>query len=339
MIELRNINVQFGGRNILKDVNETFHPGEIIGLVAPNGTGKSTLMNVIMNYVKPNSGKVIVQEKLQYSSKKEEVKIHQIVSMMPDQSDLYNHLSGKEHLNVYCSMWNSDPDLIDKTIADLGMESYVKKKTGTYSLGMRQRLCFAMQIVSNTPIMLMDEVMNGLDPNNVNIISRILLKKREEGKIIIIASHLLDNLEQISDRVFLFKEGKLINSAVVSNGIGKSEISTVRVKDLTEEVKFMLTNTFPGTNVLTLPNGISLIDVSSFTVKMLSQIVVLLNEHKLKNFSFGNVTLNDLYSMFYLKEDTEVISTTNHEGLQEEYLRLKEELEIVKKAMTIIARK
>ncbi len=339
MIELRNINVQFSGRDILKDVNETFHPGEIIGLVAPNGTGKSTLMNVIMNYVKPNSGKVVVQEKLFYTSKKEEVKIHQIISMMPDQSDLYNHLSGIEHLNVYCSMWNSDPDLIDKTIADLGMESYVKKRTGTYSLGMRQRLCFAMQIVSDTPIMLMDEVMNGLDPNNVNIISKILLKKRAEGKLIIIASHLLDNLEQISDRVFLFKDGNLINSAVVSNGFGKSEISTVRVKGMTNEVNEMLTNEFPGTNVLTLPNGISLIDVSSFAVEKLSQIVVFLHDNKITDFSFGNVTLNDLYSMYYLKDNAELNIAANIEGLQEEYLRLKQELEIVKKAMNILARK
>ncbi|MFY3792041.1 ABC transporter ATP-binding protein [Ureibacillus sp. MALMAid1270] len=338
MLELRNINVQFSGRTILKDVNETFHPGEIIGLVAPNGTGKSTLMNVIMNYVKPNSGKVVVNEKLQYKTKKDEVKIHEIISMMPDQSDLYNHLTGIEHLNVYCSMWNSDSDLIDKTIKALGMESYVKKKTGTYSLGMRQRLCFAMQIVSNTPIMLMDEVMNGLDPNNVNIISNILLKKREEGKIIIIASHLLDNLEQISDRVFLFKEGSLVNAATVSNGVGKSDISTVRVKGLSNIANEMLLNQFPGINVLPLPNDITLIDVSSFSVEELTQMVVFLTDNKYTDFSFGNVTLGDLYSMFYLKDTAELTSSANA-ALHEEYIRLKQELEIVKKAMTIVARK
>ncbi|HWL23473.1 MAG TPA: ABC transporter ATP-binding protein [Ureibacillus sp.] len=339
MLELRNINVQFSGRTILKDVNETFHRGEIIGLVAPNGTGKSTLMNVIMNYVKPNSGKVVVNEKLQYKTKKDEVKIHEVISMMPDQSDLYNHLSGIEHLKVYCSMWNSDTDLIDKTIKELGMESYVKKRTGTYSLGMRQRLCFAMQIVSNTPIMLMDEVMNGLDPNNVNIISNILLKKREEGKIIIIASHLLDNLEQISDRIFLFKDGALVNSAVVSNGIGKSEISTVRVKGLSDIAKEILINQFPGTNVLPLSNGVSLIDVSSFSVEELSQLVVFLHDNKFTDFNFGNVSLGDLYTMFYIKDNTEINTSANAAGLAEEYIRLKQELEIVKRAMTIVARK
>lgn len=301
MIELKNINVQFSGRDILKDVSETFQPGEIIGLVAPNGTGKSTLMNVIMNYVKPNSGKVVVQEKYQYTSKKNEVKIHQLVSMMPEQSDLYNHLSGKEHLRIYCSMWNSNPKLIDQTIKDQRMDSYVKKRTGTYSLGMRQRLCFAMQIVSDTPIMLMDEVMNGLDPNNVELISSILLKKKEEGKIIIVASHLLENLEKISDRVFLFKDAQLINANEITSGYGKREITTVRVKDLTDAIKEMFYQEFPNTEIRSLSSGISLVDVSNYDLEQLARIVIFFKEHHITDFSYGNVTLNDLYSMYYLE--------------------------------------
>ncbi|MBW9235339.1 ATP-binding cassette domain-containing protein, partial [Leptospira santarosai] len=70
MIELKNIGVRFSGRDVLKDVSVTFNPGEIIGLVAPNGTGKSTLMNVIMNYINPNSGKVILNDELEYTNKR-----------------------------------------------------------------------------------------------------------------------------------------------------------------------------------------------------------------------------------------------------------------------------
>ena len=90
LLELKKIGVQFGDKQVLKDISIKFQPGEIIGLVAPNGTGKSTLINVIMNYLPPNQGKVILNHELQYSSKANEVKIHQDVSMMPDQSDLYN---------------------------------------------------------------------------------------------------------------------------------------------------------------------------------------------------------------------------------------------------------
>lgn len=134
MIELKEIGVRFSGRDILKDISVVFAPGEIIGLVAPNGTGKSTLMNVMMNYVSPQNGRVIFNKELGYTSKKNEVKIHQLISMMPDQSDLYNYLSGREHLKIYSSMWNSDKQLIDQTIAALDMDSYINKKTGTYGL-------------------------------------------------------------------------------------------------------------------------------------------------------------------------------------------------------------
>lgn len=301
MIELKNIGVQFSGRDILKDISITFNPGEIIGLVAPNGTGKSTLMNVIMNYINPNSGKVVLNQELEYTSKKNEVKIHQLVSMMPDQSDLYNHISGKEHLKIYSSMWNSDPKLVASTIKELGMDSYIDKNTGTYSLGMRQRLCFAMQIVSDTQVMLMDEVMNGLDPTHVELISQILLQKKSEGKTIIVASHLLENLEKYADRIFFFINGELKHVNVLAPGFDEREITTVRVTEVTDKIKEKFSKEFPETEVQSLPNGATLIDVLGFDSEELGKIVAFLKENEITEFSFGKVTLNDLYSMYYQK--------------------------------------
>lgn len=299
MIELQNIGVQFTGRDILKEVSVTFKPEEIIGLVAPNGTGKSTLMNVIMNYINPSSGKVILNQELQYTTKKNEVKIRQLVSMMPDQSDLYNQISGKEHLKIYSSMWNSNPKLIDQTIKELGMESYIHKNTGTYSLGMRQRLCFAMQIVSDTQVMLMDEVMNGLDPTHVELISQILIKKKSEGKTVIVASHLLENLEKYADRIFFMKNGELIHVNDISPGFEEREITTVRIKELTDQLKEKLSKEFPETDVQSLPNGSTLIDVRGYDSRKLANVVEFLKVNEITEFSFGKVTLNDLYSMYY----------------------------------------
>ncbi len=301
MIELKDIGVRFSGRDVLKDISIKFKPGEIIGLVAPNGTGKSTLMNVMMNYVSPQKGQVIFNGKLGYTSKKNEVKIHQLISMMPDQSDLYNYLSGREHLKIYCSMWNSDKQLIDQTIAALDMGSYINKKTGTYSLGMRQRLCFAMQIVSDTQMMLMDEVMNGLDPTQVEIISRILLKKKAEGKTIIVASHLLENLEKYADRIFFFKNGELDLVSDLSPGFEQKELTTVRVPTLPQNVREGLVARYSDKNVQTLPNGVTLIDIQGFNQESLAGIAAFLNEHAVTEFTFGKVTLNDLYSMYYQK--------------------------------------
>lgn len=299
MLELKHIGVQFGDKQVLKDISITFQPGEIIGLVAPNGTGKSTLMNVIINYLSPNKGRVILNNELQYSNKANEVKIHQDVSMMPDQSDLYNHVSGKNHLKIYQSMWNSDPKLIDDTIVKLGMESYVKKKTGTYSLGMRQRLCFAMQIVSNTQVMLMDEVMNGLDPTHVELISQILLQKKAEGKTIIIASHLLENLEQYADRIFFMKNGELKLVDELASGFIDKKVTTVRVSNFSQEHLKVFKQQFTELHVQTLPSGKTLIDVSEQDTVTLGDITQYLIAQQLTDFSFGKLTLNDLYSMEY----------------------------------------
>ena len=297
MIELKNINVDFSGKVVLNDVSVTFQGGEIIGLVAPNGTGKSTLINVVMNYLRPHGGKVVFNDQLEYSSKINEVKIHQIVSMMPDQSDLYNHLTGKEHLEIFSSMWNSDPSLIESTIKDLNMESYIKKKTGTYSLGMRQRLCFAMQIVTDTQMMMMDEVMNGLDPTQVEIISQLLLRKKMEGKTLVIASHLLENLEKYADRIFFLKNGLLSQIDELYPGYGEN--TTVRVTGITEEIKETFSTTFPDLQIQLLSNGMSLIDFPENHPETLTEIASFLKSYGITEFSLGKVTLNDLYSKYY----------------------------------------
>lgn len=299
LIELQNIKLSFGEKKVLDNISNTFHQGEVIGLVAPNGTGKSTLMNVMMNYATPNSGKVVFKNNLTYSSKANEVKIHQLISMMPDQSDLYNHLSGRDHLKIYCTMWNSDPKLIETTIEALNMGHYVNKKAGTYSLGMRQRLCFAMQIVANTEIMLMDEVMNGLDPINVEIISGVLMEKKVEGKLIVIASHLLDNLEKYADRIFLFKDGQLIDVDEVVDGFSGTAMTTVRVKNMSEDMKAAFQVRYPNLRIQTLVNDMTLLTLDKKDAETLGEMAIHLAELEINDFTFGKVTLNDLYAMYY----------------------------------------
>ena len=218
---------------------------------------------------------------------------------MPDQSDLYNHLSGREHLKMFAIMWNSNMRLIDETIEALNMGHYVNKKTGTYSLGMRQRLCFAMQIVANTEIMVMDEVMNGLDPNNVEIISKILMKKKAEGKMIIIASHLLDNLEKYADRIFLFNEGKLIDTNEIIEGFSHAKIKTIRVNKMEDALKQKIKVNYPSIEQQTLVNDMTLLHLASSEPALLSELTAFLVEHQVTDFAFGKVTLNDLYALYY----------------------------------------
>lgn len=210
MLKIKNVTKSFGKNVVLKGVDLETFPGEIIGLVAPNGTGKSTLLNTIMNFVSPDSGRISINDQYDYSSKKNEIKMHENLSFLPELNDLYEELSGMEHLKLYSKMWKKDVGNIKNITKRLNMDSYVKKPVRTYSLGMRQRLAFAMILASDTEIMLMDEVMNGLDPDNVSLLTKILIELKEKGKTILIASHLLDNIDLYADRILFFRDGNIL---------------------------------------------------------------------------------------------------------------------------------
>lgn len=208
-LEVKNLSVSYGDFEVLKDVSFQLADGQIIGLVAPNGTGKTTLFNAIMRFIPIEKGEIIVDGVSYSPSDKDVLALHQLITFFPDQADLFENFSGREHIKIYAQMWSGRVDAIDAIIERLRMNDYVDRKVEEYSLGMRQRLCFAMMVAANTPIMLMDEVMNGLDPENVSLVSSVLIELRKEGKIIMIASHLLDNLDEYADKVFFLKDKAL----------------------------------------------------------------------------------------------------------------------------------
>lgn len=213
MLEVKNLNHAFGENVILDDVSFKLEQGEIIGLVAPNGTGKTTLLHILMNFLRPDEGEVSIEvdDKIyNYTSEKNEVEMRKHISFLPELEHLYMDLSGRDHLEYYARLWTGAIDNVEHVINRLQISSYVDTKVRTYSLGMRQRLAFAMMLCADTPIMLMDEVMNGLDPDNVLLITNILLELKEKNKIIIIASHLLDNLDIYVDQVMFIKDSEVI---------------------------------------------------------------------------------------------------------------------------------
>ena len=205
MLKLKDVTVAYKDKKVLDRLSLTAEKGEIIGLVAPNGTGKTTLFNVMSNFLKPNSGVVTFNNKFKYKTEKDELSIRKQLVTFPDQDDLFEELTGVDHLNLYGNMWKGTTKHVPSIIEKLKMTSYVKKKVRTYSLGMRQRLCFAMMMAADTPVMLMDEVMNGLDIANVALISDCLIQMKKEEKLIFVASHLLENLDLYADRVLYLK--------------------------------------------------------------------------------------------------------------------------------------
>ena len=206
MLEVHIQNFSYGKKEILNQIDLHLPPSQIIGLVAPNGVGKSTLIQILSGHLRNNGISVSYQGK-NYTS--DTLFMRQHIVKMPDQSELYDELNGIEHLNFYASMWKVASGTVQTVIEQLKMEDYIHHKVGEYSLGMRQRLCFALVLVTKADYMLVDEVMNGLDPDNVELISKVLRQLRNEGKTIVMASHLLNNLDSIADKIYFMKEKRI----------------------------------------------------------------------------------------------------------------------------------
>lgn len=208
-LEIKGLSVSYGDFEVLKNISFELTKGQLIGLVAPNGTGKTTLFNAIMRFIPVKSGQILIDGKEYTASDQDVLALHQQITFFPDQADLFENFSGREHIEMYAEIWGGREADVSEIIDRLEMAHYVDRKVQEYSLGMRQRLCFAMMVAADTPIMFMDEVMNGLDPENVSLVSDVLIELRHAGKIVIIASHLLENLDEYADKVFFLKDKEL----------------------------------------------------------------------------------------------------------------------------------
>lgn len=192
---------------IFEEIQLEMEPATIIGLVAPNGTGKSTFINLLAGNL-TSSGVNITYAGLNYQQHRVAMKRH--IHKMLDPLDLLESLSGKTHLELYATVFGRTTEELQKVITLFQMEKYIHKKVEQYSLGMRQRLCFALAVFSNADILLLDEVMNGLDPTSVQFVTHLLEALRAQGKTIILASHLLENLERFAEKIYFLQNGRIL---------------------------------------------------------------------------------------------------------------------------------
>ncbi|KAA0964990.1 ABC transporter ATP-binding protein [Sporosarcina sp. ANT_H38] len=299
MLKLSNVTVAYKDKVVLENLNLTADKGEIIGVVAPNGTGKTTLFNVMANFIKPNSGSVTLNGKYAYRNEKEELLIHKQLTTFPEQSDLFDELSGIDHLNLYANMWKGSSRHVPEIIERLRMGHYVNKKVRTYSLGMRQRLCFAMMAAADTPVMLMDEVMNGLDISNVALISECLIEMKKNEKLIFVASHLLGNLDLYADRVVFLKNGKIVHEqhfTKENEAYLKIEMDAQRYEKLKNESALPADHLFIADYLLCIPlKGMGVPEQTNWIERMLD-----FNRKKLTVGPLGTV---EYYEKYYFDKE------------------------------------
>lgn len=297
MIKIKDVTVAYKDKKVLNKLSLTAEKGEIIGLVAPNGTGKTTLFKVMSNYLKPNSGVVTFNNKFEYKTEKDELSIRKQLVTFPDQDDLFEELTGVDHMNLYGNMWKGTTKHVPSIIEKLKMTSYVKKKVRTYSLGMRQRLCFAMMMAADTPVMLMDEVMNGLDIANVVLISDCLIQMKKEEKLIFVASHLLENLDLYADRVLYLKDGVIIHQQSLED----SAKDYIKIELKPDEYKQLLTDYNLPDDHHYIANHLFCIPLVHMDIEEKAEWIERLLVYKGKELKIGPLGTLEYYEKYYLE--------------------------------------
>lgn len=209
-IEVKNLIKDFGDIKAINNISFNVHKGEIIALLGPNGAGKSTLMNMIAGFLAPSSGEIYVLDK---NIKDNSLFAKENIGFLPEGSPIYPDLSVKSFLNYMAELRNfkgkEKSEIIAKVAAISKIEDVLTQKVETLSKGYLRRVGFAQSILSNPPILMLDEPTDGLDPNQKQHI-RELINIMGKNKTILISTHLLEEAETICNRIILINKGQIM---------------------------------------------------------------------------------------------------------------------------------
>lgn len=209
VLEVDGIKKNFGKKEVLKGIDFELNESMITALVGPNGSGKSTLLNIISNLLTPDSGKVRI-----YDIVNTNTKIYEKFSYMIDNTVLYPYLTGLDHLKFISDVHGLPKDRIEECLEILGITGFLNQKVKEYSLGMKQQLLFTMTLIPDHNLLLLDEPFNGLDPTTIIKVREVITDLRNSGKTILLSSHNLAEIDQLTSDILFLKDGKVLRENI-----------------------------------------------------------------------------------------------------------------------------
>ena len=212
MIELKGLTKQYGDITAVNNLSLDVKRGEIFGLLGPNGAGKTTTTLMLLGLTEPSAGLATIAG---VDCTRNPLQVKRFVGYLPDNMGFYADMTGRENLRMTGRMNGMNGVALEKRIDTLlkriGMADAADRRTSTYSKGMKQRLGIADILIKDPDVLIMDEPTNGIDPEGMKHMMRLIRELAEEdGKTIMISSHQLHQIQQICDRVGIFVKGKLI---------------------------------------------------------------------------------------------------------------------------------
>src|SRR6478735_425890 len=211
IISLKNVYKSYGAKQVLKGINLSIYPGQVIGYIGPNGAGKSTTVNILCGLISDYEGDVSIEG---IDLKKDPVAVKMKIGYVPELAELYDVLTPVEFLGFMGELYNMPKELatdrITKMLTAFGLEASMHQRMDTFSKGMRQKVLISSGLLHNPDIIILDEPLSGLDANSVIIVKDLISKLAKDGKTIFYCSHMMDVVEKVSDRIVLINEGTVI---------------------------------------------------------------------------------------------------------------------------------
>src|SRR5918994_1067851 len=206
MIEVDRLTKRYGGTVAVNDLTFQVTPGKITGFLGPNGAGKTTTLKAILGLVRPTAGTTKVLGK-PYRELDDPART---VGAVLETSRYHPGRSGRNHLRVLATQAGISPGRVEEVLELVAMKEAAKRRVGGYSMGMRQRLGLAGALLGDPQLLILDEPANGLDPAGIRWLRDLLRSLSEQGRTILVSSHVLAEIEQIADEVVIIHRGRFV---------------------------------------------------------------------------------------------------------------------------------
>jgi ABC-2 type transport system ATP-binding protein len=214
-IEVRNLLKVYGEQKAVNNISFKVNKGEIVGFLGPNGAGKSTTMKIITGYLQQTDGSAFICDK---NVAEEPIDVKRKIGYLPELNALYYDMYVREYLDFIAALHsvNNKKQAIDSVIETVGLKLEAKKKIGQLSKGYKQRVGLAAALIHDPEVLILDEPTSGLDPNQI-IEIREVIKQQGENKTVLFSSHILQDVEDICDRVIIIHNGEILDDDKLSN--------------------------------------------------------------------------------------------------------------------------
>ena len=217
ILTIKNLNKRYGRIQALKNVSFEIKKGNVYGILGPNGSGKSTTLGITLNVVNATSG-----EYQWFDGALETHEALKKVGAIIERPNFYPYMTAYENLKLVCKIKNINYSKIEEKLGLVGLIERKDSKFSTFSLGMKQRLAIASALLNDPEILILDEPTNGLDPQGIHQIRDIIKKVASLGTTILLASHLLDEVEKVCTHVVVLRKGEILYAGLV-DGMAANE--------------------------------------------------------------------------------------------------------------------